>query len=228
MTIVGVISDIHSNSDALQAVVDDMKKRGVEVILCTGDIIGYHSHPNETVQILRDERVISIQGNHDADILAKRFNPARNPDILEFTYNLLTDDSKKWLAALPQSQEITLESVSILLSHGSPEDIEEYLHQSSDEAENYANLCDSDVLLSGHTHIPWVHQFDETLFVNSGSVGKPKQGKPVATWAQLTVDGTVAAAEIREVEYDNSRIVSATKDAGFTRYAEALRTGIVS
>jgi len=228
MTNVGIISDIHSNSDALKAVIEDMNNHHIDLVLCTGDIVGYHSHPEETVQILRDEKVISIQGNHDADVLAKRFNPKRTPDIFEYTYENMSEESRKWLADLPQSQEIVVEAVSILMSHGSPEDIEEYLHQSSDEAENYANLCDSDVLLSGHTHLPWVHQFDDTLFVNSGSVGKPKQGKPIATWAQLTISGTIAAAEIREVEYDNSRIVSATKDAGFDRYAEALRTGIVS
>ncbi len=228
MTVVGVISDVHANVDALKAVIEDMNKHSVEIVLCTGDIVGYHSHPDETVQMMRDEKIISIQGNHDADILAKKFNPKRKPDIFEFTYETLSKESREWLSALPQSQEIIVESVSILMSHGSPEDIEEYLYQSSDEAENYANLCDSDVLLSGHTHIPWVHQFDETLFVNSGSVGKPKQGKPIATWAQLTIDGTIAAAEIREVEYDNSRIVSGTIEAGFERYAEALRTGIVS
>ncbi len=224
---VGVLSDIHSNIDALSAVLEDMKKRDINIVLCSGDIIGYHTFPEETVKLIKNEKIIAIRGNHDNDVINKQFNITRSPDIFRFTYDNLSDESLQWLEDLPKTLEVTLEGVSILMSHGSPSDIEEYLYEGSSEALEYAAACESDILISGHTHLPWVQELEGTLFVNSGSVGKPKIGRPVATWAQITVEGTLAAAEIREVTYDVDRVASAAENAGFDRYAEALRNGKV-
>ncbi len=224
---IGVISDIHANIDALNATFEDMYSRGIEMVLCTGDIVGYHTFPDETVKRIRQEKVIAIRGNHDNDVVNKQFNITREPDIFRFTYDNLSDESLEWLEQLPSSREIIAEGVSIELSHGSPADLEEYLFEGSEESIKYASECESDVLLSGHTHLPWVEEIEGTLFVNSGSVGKPKIGKPVATWAQITVENTLATAEIREVVYDVEPVATAATNAGFGKYAEALRRGKV-
>lgn len=227
MTNIAVISDIHANIDALNAVFEDMDRRGVDMILCTGDIIGYHTFPDETVKMVQEKKVIAIRGNHDNDVVNKQFNITRTPDIFRFTYDNLSDESLQWLGELPISRHLTVEGISIELAHGSPADIEEYLFEGSEEAKKYAKECDSDILISGHTHLPWVEQIEGTLFVNSGSVGKPKIGRPVATWAQITIDGTIATADIREVSYDVERVASAAENAGFERYANTLRAGKV-
>lgn len=227
MVQIGVISDIHANIDALTATLEDIYSKGIEMVLCTGDIVGYHTFPDETVQLLRKEKVICIRGNHDNDVVNKRFNITKKPDIFQFTYDNLSDDSLKWLNELPFSLEIIVEGVSIELSHGSPKDIEEYLFEESDEAVKYAKVCESDILLSGHTHLPWVKELEGTLFINSGSVGKPKIGRPVATWAHITVEGSLATSEIHEVKYDVENVATAATNAGFGKYADALRRGKV-
>lgn len=224
---IGVISDIHANIDALDAVFSDMKKKNIDTVLCTGDIVGYHTFPDEVVKRIQEEKVICIRGNHDNDVVNKQFNITRSPDIFRVTYDLLSDESLNWLSELPVTQAVTVEECTILMTHGSPSDLEEYLFEDSSEAIAYASECTSDILLSGHTHLPWIKEIDGTLFVNSGSVGKPKIGRPVATWAHITVDGNERSAEIVEVEYDCERVAVATENAGFERYANALRLGHV-
>ncbi len=228
MTTIGVVSDIHANIDALEAVLQDMKQKNVSMILCTGDIVGYHTFPDETVKRLRDSGAICIRGNHDNDVVNKMFNITRSPDIFRFTYDNLSDESLQWLENLLFEQTVTVEDVSIQLSHGSPTDIEEYLFENTEEMKRYADACDSDVLLSGHTHFPCVVQFDTTLFVNSGSVGKPKIGKPVATWASLRINGSRVEATINEVVYDVERVAVSAENAGYDRYAKQLREGKAS
>lgn len=225
MTVVGVISDIHANIDALEAVFLDMKKHNVSVILCTGDIVGYHTFPDETVKSLRASNAICIRGNHDNDVVNRMFNCTRTPDIFRFTYDNLSDESLKWLENLPFEEIVQIENVAITLSHGSPNDIEEYLFENSEEMEKYAIDCKSDVLLSGHTHFPCVVQYGSTLFVNSGSVGKPKIGRPVATWADLTIDDSIVTASIHEVSYCVENVATASESAGFESYALQLRNG---
>lgn len=224
---IGVISDIHANIDALDAVFSDMKEKNIDMVLCTGDIVGYHTFPDEVVKRIQKENVICIRGNHDNDVVNKQFNITRSPDIFRVTYDLLSDESLEWLATLPVTREITVEECTILMTHGSPSDLEEYLFEGSEEATAYASECTNDILLSGHTHLPWVKEIEGTLFVNSGSVGKPKIGKPVATWAHIAVDGSSCSAEVIEVEYDCEKVAAAAENAGFDRYANTLRQGHV-
>jgi len=225
MVKIGVISDIHANIDALDAVISEMKDRSINHILCSGDIVGYHTFPDETVHRLREIGATCIRGNHDNDVVNKMFNITKSPDIFRFTYDSLSDESLAWLESLPFTCESRFESVSIKVVHGSPEDIEEYLFEGGANSRSYAETCVHDVLIAGHTHFPWVEQIGSTLFINSGSVGKPKIGRPVATWAEICIDGASVSAAIREVSYDVERMATAAENEGFERYAASLRTG---
>jgi len=225
MNRIGVISDIHANINALDAVISDMKMHQVETILCTGDIVGYHTFPEETVQRLREIDAVCIRGNHDNDVINRQFNSTRLPDIFRFTYDNLSDESLNWLESLPFTRDLTFGGVNIKMVHGSPVDIEEYLFENEPNSEKFAFDCDADILLAGHTHLPWAKQIGSTLFVNSGSVGKPKIGKPLATWAFIEIHDERSSATIKYVDYDVEPIALATEAAGFDRYAESLRMG---
>ncbi len=226
MNRVAVISDIHSNSVALKAVLNKINELNIETVLCSGDIIGYHTFPNETIKLMRDSGVISIAGNHDLDVIAEKFNPDKKPDIFKFTHDLLTEDNLNWLKSLPKNLQISINNRSFFIFYVSPVDEEEYLYEGEANSEGYADNCSCDLLISGHTHLPWIKKYKNTLFINSGSVGKPKNGSPKASFAVIDLNTKQIDAEINFVEYPVEECAESVEKAGFTKYADALRTGV--
>lgn len=222
---IAIISDIHSNIAALKAVFTQIEKLNIDTVLCSGDIVGYHTFPNEVVEFLIEKDVISIGGNHDLDIINKKFNPDKTPDIFEFTYNLLTTENLKWLTSLPKTKLINIEDKSFFICHGSPKSEEEYLFEDDKNSENYAKESEYDILISGHTHLPWIKEYNSTLFINSGSVGKPKNGSPKASFATVTIDNNVVSSELMFVDYPVEECAKPAEELGFKKYADALRVG---
>ncbi len=199
MQTLALFSDVHGNSLALEAVLDDLKAREVTRAYCLGDLVGYGADPNGVIDLLRSRGVQSILGNYDegvawetgdcgcfyADEEAERIGEAS----YAFTVAAVTAERKAYLRTLPRELHVDLADKKVHLVHGSPRRINEYLLRDRDER-TYLRLAEAesdDVLAFGHTHDPWFRWYGEKLFVNVGSVGRPKDGDPRAAYVVLTV-----------------------------------------
>lgn len=226
MSGIAFISDIHSNYSAFKTVYAEIKRRGIDEIYCLGDIVGYHTMPNEVIDFLRSSNIICIKGNHDNDVLNKKFKD-KQLDIFRWTYDCLSRENLEWLTSLSESMEIFIGDYKAYLCHGSPDSIEEYMYKDSERTEVIAKSSMFDIIVCAHTHIPYFSKIEDKYIVNSGSVGKPKIGRPNATFAILTDIQNTLECEIVELSYDFDEIYHKTLNAGFKKSAEALRTGIV-
>ena len=246
---IAVVSDIHANLAALQAVLADIDAVAPgAVIWHTGDIVGYNAEPNEVVALLRDRGAVGVMGNHDAAVLGELdvrwFNPAAAAAV-RWTATHLTPESASWLHALPKISEMG----AATLVHGSPrEPLGEYVISAEGARENLFALS-TPVLFHGHTHVPayWalrggqatsvvIDRYAQPLLspslINVGSVGQPRDGDVRASWVlwDRSDDGSAIGAlgtvQWRRVHYDIARTQSFVRAAGLPEFlAERLAAG---
>lgn len=222
----GLISDIHSNAPALQAVLEDLAQVDVERVLCAGDVVGYYPFPNETVDMMARARVISIQGNHDRAVL--NIDPSMmNPyaaDAVLWTASVLSDSSRRFLRSMPPNTTVRSDRRAMSIYHGSPSDPIEYVYE-EDATGGLLRMARCSVLVLGHTHIPYAKWFPEGLIVNPGSVGQPRDGDPRASYSIIDTDeGTVVN---HRVEYDLEAVERRFERTNLHRWLlERLRMGV--
>jgi len=221
-----VISDIHSNYEALFSVFEDIKIEKVDKIYCCGDIVGYGPQPNECIELIKSFNVVSIIGNHDVAVLGKAdlswFNEnARNAVIIN--QQISTQQNLLFLEKLPQK----IEETNLLFVHGSPRDyIYEYLFTIQLLRINI-KLFKQQICFCGHTHVPVVYSYnfstgeediiiptednsvvrikDETKYIiNVGSVGQPRDGNPKACYVIFDTDKKTI--EYKRIEYNISSV----------------------
>jgi len=236
-----VLSDIHSNRAALEAVLSDAGE--FDAIWCLGDMVGYGAKPNACIEILREHATVAIPGNHDWGVLGaidlEDFNlEARRANL--WTREQLSDHSRADLESLPTTR---VES-GVTLAHGSPRSpIWEYLIYASIAEQSFDHF-DTQLCLVGHTHVPVIFrqaagercvalrpavgqavQLDDARYIiNPGSVGQPRDGDPRAAYMMLDIDTLVI--EHRRVEYDVAATQQEIKEAGLPRrLAERLSLG---
>ena len=197
-----IITDIHGNLSALEATFKAIDEIGVDATYCGGDLVGYGPHPNEVCRLIEDRGIPTIYGNYDYAI-ARELDDCgcayvtqhdRELGQLSVAWTLTHTDqrSKDFMRTLPFDLRFELGSRRIRLVHGSPRKVNEYLFEDKPARlyERLAGLAECDVLVFGHTHKPWIHTYGGVLFVNCGSVGKPKDGDPRAGFAILELDET--------------------------------------
>ncbi len=219
---IAVISDVHGNIDALDSVLKDIEDNRADIILSTGDMVGYLPYPNEVVERMQNERILSIQGNHDLVIAG---GEALTADMMEgmttvelqsggsriYTNNTISDMNRRYLSELPKTLTLTFGEMAVKLVHGSPERIDEYMYDDTDALQEAAAALDADVLIMGHTHKAYHRMIDGKHFINAGSAGKPKHGNPNGSYVMLEFEGNALSAEIREVAYDYDRLCEAIR-----------------
>ncbi|WP_148557235.1 hypothetical protein TPELB_05920 [Terrisporobacter petrolearius] len=213
---IAVITDIHSNVYALNEVLADLKKRNVDLTVCTGDLVGYATRPNEVIETLRNENILTIMGNYDEAIgNFKIICGCDYPDpkdaekagmSMHFTGQETTLENKEYLRNLPKEATFTFNNKTIKFVHGSTRIINEYLKENSKEAEEVMDELVEDILVCGHTHIPYAKYYGDKLLVNAGSVGKPKTNKPDANYVIIDIQDSSVEVEIIEVPYDFEKI----------------------
>lgn len=201
-----VISDIHANLPALEAVLADIDSKGIFNILCLGDIVGYNAQPNECLNLIRTRNIRTLLGNHDSYITTdKNCETSRTvAQIIDDHKSLISDENKAWLTRAESRIQIGAD----LFVHGGPSDpLNQYIYSV------HRGLFQSDVLrlVVGHTHVQAVFDLDGKVFCNPGSVGQPRDGDPRAAYA------TVASNKIEcyRVSYDISRTVAAMQARGY-------------
>lgn len=221
---IAVISDIHGNLYALMRVLEDIEDKKVDTIICLGDLVGYGPHPNEVIAMIKRRNIICLKGNYDASVVDESFTYIRetrtNSFSLPFTVDELRMANKFYLNSLPTSLTLEFEGKKVLFVHGSPSKINEYMLEEGDNTASIMENLDADVLVCAHTHIPSVKKFGQKLFVNDGSVGKPKIGRPNPTYCVLDIEkDRDVKAQIFEIEYEVKRII---KDMTMLKFPESL------
>ncbi len=209
---IAAISDIHGNLYALMKVLEDIDQKKVDLIVCLGDLVGYGPHPNEVIALIRRRELPCIKGNYDASVVDGGFTYIRDTPInsfaLPWALSEIRVSNKYFLSGLPTTLKYNFEGVKVEFVHGSPNSINEYLFEDGPNTKEIMKDFSSDVLVCAHTHIPSLKNFDEKIFVNVGSVGKPKIGRPNATYCILDINGpNDIKVEFEELEYEYKKIV---------------------
>ena len=197
-----IISDVHSNYEALRAVLRDAGS--FDACVCAGDTVGYGPYPAECVRLM-SSLASSVVGNHD-DAVANRDSEWFNPEAREaiaVNRSLVGASELTWLRALPISLRLELGGVNIHVFHGSPRyPLTEYIYPWEAEGllGGYLTEAGCRVLILGHTHVPYVVPSGYGLLINPGSVGQPRDGDPRASY--MFLDTAPLEVERRRVEYD--------------------------
>ena len=238
---IAVFSDVHANLPAMEVVADHIRNGAYDAVYCLGDIGGYASEPNEVQELIVSMGCPTILGNYDEGVgfnkddcgchYVKPFDIAMSTVSFDWTREHTNDTNKAWLRALPRELRIDVEGWQVLLCHGSPRSTTEYLFdtRSDDFLRKFTTGGEADahadLILFGHTHKPYHRGVDGVDFVNTGSVGRPKDGDPRAGYCVLTIDGDSITSEQIRLEYDIELACSRLIDAGLPAYfADYLRT----
>lgn len=244
---IALISDIHANLQALDAVLADIDARGdVDAIYHLGDLVGYASNPNEVVERLRARGIVGIAGNYDSTVATNyahcgcRVEGVRQEELAhlsyEYTCRTVTPATRDALAALPFSLDIKplgghVSGPRLVLVHGTP--TLNTVYWTEDRSDDFCikmagvvGLKAGDAIAFGHTHKPWHRVIAGIHFINTGSVGRPKDGDWRAGYVRLQLGEGDADVEFVRVTYDIEGAVDGMMAAGLPEdFAAFLRTG---
>lgn len=235
-----IFGDVHANLPALEAVFEDMVQRGYEDNLyCLGDLVGYGTFPNEVINLIREQNISTIMGNYD-------FGVGNNSDDCGCAYKTesakklgersiawsnatVTDENKTYLRKLLPRISLRVGQVDVLLVHGSPRKINEYLYRDRSESslQRIMDTIESSVLVCGHTHLPYDRQLsDGRRVINAGSVGKPKDNNHDACYLVLEATGDDITSDFIRVPYDVEKAATAIEATDMPDvFAKMLRDG---
>ncbi len=204
-----LFSDIHGNLAALDAVLADMDASVITERYCLGDLVGYGPEPAAVIERMRSSGVPTILGNYDDGIGNRRgecgcyyaTDQARSEGAASyrFTESAVSDADAAWLAALPAELRFHVNGLRVLIAHGSPRRVNEYLllDRTDRQLARLADEANADLVCVGHVHIPYhrsMTAIDDRVvhYVSSGSVGKPKDGDPRAAWVEIVIGSAEA------------------------------------
>jgi len=223
---VAVITDIHANLPALQAVLRRIDELGIDDVYCGGDLVGYGPHPNEVCAVIQERGIPTIYGNYDyaiardLDDCGCAYITPHDRELgqqsVAWTLEHTDQRSKAFMRELPFDLRFTIGQRSVHLVHGSPRKVNEYLFEDK-PARLYERLAapeEADVLVFGHTHKPWDREYGGVRFVNCGSVGKPKDGDPRGAFAFLNASSGPLEVTIERVAYDAAAVAEEVRAAG--------------
>lgn len=210
---IALLGDIHANHIALEAVLKQAKKSGVELFFITGDLVGYYFWPQKVLELLSSVEHIVVRGNHEDMLASIRTDITLLPKIelkygigLRLALEQLSVEQLDKLTSLPTRKYINLENFTLLLCHGSPWDTDQYVYpDASEEVIEKCASVDADIVVMGHTHYPMCRYFGSTILVNPGSVGQPRNKSPGAAWAILDTD--TKNITLRNEDYDIQSVV---------------------
>lgn len=254
---IALFSDIHANLPALEACLKSIEDQKPDAIYCLGDLVGYNVWPNEVINEIRSRRIPTIAGNYDqgiglmSDECGCAYKTDSEKDMgkisISFTNSIVEPNERKYLRTLPSHIKVEFQlnndKLNLLLVHGSPRKINEYLFEDRDEKSLWRIMeqADADIMCFGHTHKPYYRilptELTEPLHyrhaINIGSVGKPKDNNPKGCYVILTLNaessirntGAVQVDFIR-FKYDVEKAAKAVEDSSLpNEYAQMLRNG---
>ena len=231
---VGIFSDIHGNRHALDAVLAGLEREAPDATYCLGDLVGYGAFPNEVTERVGAGRFPTVMGNYDDGVGFDRdecgcaYKEERDRALgdrsLAWTKERTTAPNKTILRGLHSEIRFEADGQRILLVHGSPRKMNEYLFEDRpiSSFERLAESSNADIIVFGHTHRPYAKHVNGVWFVNAGSVGKPKDGDWRACYLLLEPAAARPAQFVR-VEYDIDAAAAAVRASGLpVEFAEQL------
>jgi putative phosphoesterase len=231
---IAIVSDIHGNLPALEAVLADVGAERPDAVYCLGDLVGYGASPNEVTERIRTEGLPTIMGNYDDGVGFDRdecgcayrdpFDRALGDRSLAWTKAHTTAANKAFLRTLVHELRFEADGRRVLLVHGSPRKMNEYLFEDRplSSFQRLAASSKADIIVFGHTHKPYQKDVDGVRFVNAGSVGKPKDLDWRACW--LLLDS--GAAAFHRVRYDVAAAAAAIRATELPHeFAADIETG---
>jgi len=240
---IAILSDVHGNAVALEAVRKAIKKEKPDAILVAGDLVMNGPDPAGAIDALREmeaDGAVIVQGNTDVAVADFDYAAAFPwmsdgvPDAMqaaaEWAHDALGDDRLDWLRRLPAERRLRLEETLVLVTHASPGSQTAGFDQDLDASVTLERLSRTDarIIGCGHTHVPEIRDFGWKQIVNAGSAGYVFDGDPTASWALVALDGESVVAEIRRTEFDLmsvSNAISARGLPGDVYRAATVRTG---
>jgi putative phosphoesterase len=234
---IAIFGDIHGNIEALRAAYSAVEFKA-EKIFHLGDLGGYAPFINEVADFLIDHSIDGVQGNYDDAVAndrkhcgCKYEDPIQEQMAslsFEWTKKHTTQKTKKYLKSLPIERHFFTQGKKVSLFHATPHKNNLYWYEDRPEKffmEMGGNI-DADILIYGHTHKPYRKDFGERVFMNAGSVGKPKDGDPRACVALLEITPDIVNMEFLRIEYDIEKTATAIVEQGLPPYfADKLRQG---
>jgi len=238
--LLAIFSDIHGNLPALESVLQDIKTRGVvDQVYCLGDLVGYAPFPNEVIDRLRQEGIPSIMGNYDQGTgfdLDECGCAYREPEekrlgdlSFQWTKAHVTLGNKAFLRNLYNDIRFGVSGKHFLLVHGSPRRINEYLFEDRplSSFQRIEQDARADIIVCGHTHKPYIKEVDGVLFVNVGSVGKPKDGDSRACYGLIEVHDGIVEISFQRVTYNVAAVASAIRESELpAHFADVLERAL--
>ncbi|GAB6188964.1 metallophosphoesterase family protein [Marinitoga arctica] len=199
----------------MNSVLEDIEKKEVDKIYCLGDLVGYGPNPNEVIDIIKEKKIESIMGNYDDAIGYEKescgcaYNTGRETEVgdesINWTIKNTSKENKNFLKSLPLKKEIEIEGVKLFLVHGSPLNyLLEYVKPNIDSKrlKEITDNIDADIIINGHTHLMMAKHINGKSILNPGSVGRTKDGEPVATYMILNIYNGIYDYEFIKVKYD--------------------------
>ena len=228
---IAFFSDIHANLPALEAVLQDMDQKQPDFIYCLGDLVGYNVWANEVVETIRKRYIPTLAGNYDEGVGLKSLDCGcayktdedrdRGNQSIAYTNRIVSEENRQYLRLLPRHMRLDFEvqegeKLSLLMVHGSPRKINEYLFEDRPEKSLQRMLeeAQADLMLFGHTHKPYHRQLAYEVngqlryrhAINLGSVGKPKDGDNRACYVLLTLNENSTTADPASIQVEFVRV----------------------
>ena len=218
---IGIISDIHNNVVALDAVLVKLQEAQCEHIICCGDMIGIGPYPEETMQrLMQIPNLIAVLGNHDRCLTDGMPTTVPNAQLMDYEemehhkweHSLLSNESTDFLNRLPCRRDITLGGLQIAVLHYCMDAKNQYIRYTPKPNLNDCQIMfsdiDADVILYGHNHEASLYQDEHSLYVNCGSLGCSAKEGNIALAGILTIDHCEAKYESLKVRYDVGKVVA--------------------
>lgn len=216
-----LISDIHGNYPALEAVARQCKDETFDRIFNCGDSTVYATFPNETLDWLRNHNVLSILGNTDKKILKlikgklmKKPSMDEKRVMYTWTAQHLTPENQEYLAGMKKSGQVECEGFKIGLFHGSPENDDEFLFYDTPTTrfQKLSRKTDCDIVLVGHSHSPFHKKVNNVHFINPGSVGRMFDKNPEASYATIEISPDLVKVRHFRCPYNIDKVVQGLKN----------------
>ena len=214
---IGLISDVHANLPALEAVLGDMSDNDVESIVCAGDILGYYPFFNEVMGWFTDNDILTVMGNHDWCIVNDDYQGLNRVSNISdpFTHDNVKKDYLRWLSNRDDNLKFEQDGIMVHICHATPQSITERLSPVEMDDVFLEKRTDADILVVGHSHLPFCNRYGNKAVINPGSVGQPRDGFHYSSYGILDINKSEWTYTNRRVHYNISKVRDRIIEMGF-------------
>jgi len=221
-TKIALIADIHGNLPAFNAILNDLKKNGINKVIIAGDLITDCPDSDEVLNIIREMECTVIKGNREQYFLDHRaglkehWTHSRQMSALMWTFDRLSRKNRRYIESLPAETTVKVQDYTIKIVHGSPDSISELIYpvEKRDRFEEIMINLEEDILICGHCHQQWDHSFNGKIAINCGSAGVHYNKERCAEYSILAIEDSQISIFHRKVTYDLQELENRFRNSG--------------